>query len=343
MKSSTQTESHRSTRIRTRLAVFPRVTVIAALLLTTALCFADDDLLRLIPPGTPVLAGMRPTTAIGQQDVLWLVTRNNVNDVHQLIAVTANDPLRRFDRAFAADYPSPTDALGDHLLLAEGRFDPDAIAPGALRAKTAKNLCDGIPILILDPPAGGSPGERWLAILHHSIAVLGSPAAVQHALDRYIHPAPVDPQIAQRIAAVPHEDPVWSSLRLTTGQVKAHLRLPDSGGEPFSCLHNVDELVFGLRFSSSVSLDLQARTPDGSQVNAPAACLQNLVSVSGAPMPQFARARHAPAATRITLTRDQYERWLAAFRRPAFDQLLMAILASHSDAAPHDAPSHPGS
>src|SRR5262249_29041432 len=90
---------------------------------SASLCFAQGDPIRLIPPDAPVIAGMHRMPRDQASNALWLATRNNLDDLNRLVALTRSDLDRRFDYVIAADWPSSTDSLGSHLLIAQGRFD----------------------------------------------------------------------------------------------------------------------------------------------------------------------------------------------------------------------------
>src|SRR5260370_15312806 len=169
-----------------------------ALFFSGSLCLAQSDLIRLIPPGAPVLAGLRRTLPGQGDDFLWLATENNTGDLQQFVSMTAGDPDRHFDQVIVADSLSDSHNPGSHLLLAKGKFNFAAISVTALGSGERKSSYKGVPVLILEALAGESRGPRWLAVPQPGVALLGSASAVEHALDSYLRRASRHPFIMLR-------------------------------------------------------------------------------------------------------------------------------------------------
>ena len=77
-----------------------------AFFFTASLCFAQSDVVRLIPPDAPVIAGLHRMPQNQAGSALWLATRNNLDDLNRLVALTDSDLDRRFDYVVVADWPS---------------------------------------------------------------------------------------------------------------------------------------------------------------------------------------------------------------------------------------------
>lgn len=312
---------------------FQKLVVAAVLVFANSLCFAEDDLIRLIPPGTPVLGGMRRSSSAPEKEVLWLVTRNNNNDLQQLVALTDGDPFRRFDRVVVANYPSESDSLGEHLLLAQGRFSRAGLHPRVASLTSTESIYNGIPVLILGPVSDESPGERWIALPSNKVVLLGSPAAVRRALDRFVQGAPADPEIARRFRDIPHDELAWSSLLLDADQVNSHFNMNGSGGNLLSCLRNVRELFLGLRLQSKATFDVRARSFAEGEEGEALSCLARTLSVSLISVPQRARDRSGQTMARVTLSQAEYDRCLRSFRQPIVKQMLTAIVGCNRTAS----------
>ena len=174
------------------VAIMFRMAALGTLLPTGAICSAQDALARLIPPDAPVIAGMQRSRADNSYDRVWLATAKNLNDLKEFISLTNTDASRRFDRVIISASPLGSDPLGDHLLIAEGRFDlrvmKQSMAP-------VINDFHGVPISVLDRPSSSGAETLWLATLHNRIVLFGSPSAVQKALLRYQNGEPADPAV----------------------------------------------------------------------------------------------------------------------------------------------------
>lgn len=314
--------TYRPVTSRATTAPFRTLMLLTVVALTSLLCSAQDELIRLISPDTLVLGGMRRTSA-PEQDILWVVARNNISDLNQLITLTNSDAGRRFDRVVVTDSASQRDSLGDHLLLAQGRFSPGRITAHAVSSGWTRSTYDNVSVLMLKP--GASEEERWLAVPDNHIALLGTPAGVRSALDRYMRHAAVDPGIAERIRRVPTDDLAWSSLPLTSEPVSSHVSLNGYGRAMLSCMRNVSEVVVGVRLGAKAIIDLHADESEGRQ-GAALGCLTRVLKSGGIlALEPIADGRGAPAM-RVTLTRAEYDLWVESFRQPMVDQMLIAAV-----------------
>lgn len=311
----------------------------AFIVLAGSLCMAQDHLARLIPPGASVLAGMRQTPP-ASQDVLWLVTQNNVSDLRAFLALTARDSFREVDSVTVADYPATNGVLTGHLLIADGQFHPHALDSAGVPLPTTAYR--GVPIVILPASAPGS-GPLWFAILHGRIALCGSPSAVRLAIDRSITRAPADPAITERMRNIPRGDDAWSSILLNTQPVRAGLRLSSDRGPANNCLAGVHELTLGIRRRSNVQVDLRATGVAGRPQPAALDCISSQLQLHGAAHLSLRTGPHAASFLRASLSRDDYDRWLSSFRHSPTMQLLMASLGSPHPAFDQSGGSEPAS
>jgi hypothetical protein len=296
-----------------------------ALFFSGSLCLAQSDLIRLIPPGAPVLAGLRRTLPAQGDNFLWLATKNNTGDLQQFVSMTATDPDRRFDQVIVADSLSDSHGPGSHLLLAKGKFNFAAISVTALDRGNRKSSYKGVPVLILDALAMESRGPRWLAVPRPGVALLGSASAVEHALDRYLSRAAGDPFIVQRLASISEHDAAWSSIMLDASQVESHLNLHGQADVIYPCLLHVRELVLGIRPGSVVKIDMRTMSDSPEDADACLACLRTALFNRETPAVRISFGGGTQRALLATLSREAYDRWLNVFRMPMINQVLEAM------------------
>jgi hypothetical protein len=296
-----------------------------ALFFTGSLCLAQSDLIRLIPPGTPVLAGLRRTLPGKGEDFLWLATKNNTGDLQQFVSITAGDPDRRFDQVIVADSLSDTHGWGSHLLLANGKFNFAAISTTALGSGVGRSSYKGVPVLILEALANESRGPRWLAVPRPGVALLGSPSAVERALDRYLSRVAGDPLIVQRLRSIYGHDAAWSSIMLDSSQVESHLNLHGDADVIYTCLRHARELVLGIRPGPDIKIDMRTTSDTNQDADASLACLRTALFSNRTPSVRISFTGGNQHALLATLPRDAYDRWLDVFRNSMMNQMLEAM------------------
>jgi hypothetical protein len=301
-----------------------RMVAAIALFFTGPLCLAQSNLIRLIPPGTPVLAGLRRTLP-GQGDFLWLATKNNTGDLQRFVSITAGDPDRRFDQVIVADSLSDTHSLGSHLLLAKGKFNFAAISATALGSGGRKSSYKGMPVLILEALAMESRGSRWLAVPRPGVALLGSASAVESALDRYLSRAAGDPFIVQRLRSISEHDAAWSSIMLDSSQVESHLNRHGDAGVIYPCLRHARELVLGIRPGSDVKIDMRTTSDSTEDADESLACLRTALFSNRTPSVRISFTGGNQHALRATLSREAYDSWLSFFRKSMMNEMLEAM------------------
>ena len=250
-----------------------RIAALGTLLITGVMCSAQDTLARLIPPDAPVLAGMQRSSTDNEYDRVWLATAQNLKDLKDFISLTDADPTRRFDRVMVAASPAGNDLLGEHLLIAEGRFDLNVVAQSTASAASDFH---GVPIIVLNQSSSSDAETRWLANLHSRIVLFGSPAAVQKALLRFQRGEPADPAVRARLERIPRKDIAWSSIALNPVILKSRLRLNAYERNLVPCLTAARELAFGVRFDSSARLDFHVSADSPQDADTSIACLKQL-------------------------------------------------------------------
>ncbi len=310
-----------------------RITALGTLLLTCAVCSAQDALARLIPPDAPVLAGMQRSSTDNEFDRVWLATAKNLNDLKDFISLTDADASRRFDRVMVAASPAGNDLLGDHLLIAAGRFDLSAVSQP--KASTARDF-HGVPIIVLDRTSGSGAETRWLANLHNRIVLFGSPSAVQKALLRFQSGEPADPAVHARLERIPRKDIAWSSITLNPVILKSRLRLNAYDRNLIPCLTAATELTFGVRFDSNVRLDFHVSADSPQDADTSIACLKQLGDHTDLIAMRTRPSTGAPVGSiSIVSTKDEYSRWVDMVRHHAGDLLLAAAAPYEANTTSH--------
>jgi len=307
---------------------FLRVAAISAFVLGGSACFAQSELARYIAPETPVLAGMRAVPPDERGNLMWLATKNNAADLSQLVEVTGVDPGRKLDEVIATDFASRTESLGNHLLLAKGRFDYGVIATEE-RAHGAKEIeYRGVPVLVMEAPHNSAQGPRWFAVPKRDVAMVGTAEAVAQALDRSIENAEADPRIEGRLIHVPRRDAAWSSIAIGPAQVRP--QLAEDASRVGRCLGSTGEFMLGIDPGSTVEIDMKTTAKQGAAETA--ACLSNSIFGGGARLVRVAANTADGATLKIKLRREEYERWLNSFRGGHEDNLLEAMVGSRDGA-----------
>jgi hypothetical protein len=250
-----------------------RITAIWTVLLTGTVCPAQDALIKLIPADAPVLAGMQRSSTDNEYDRVSFATAKNLNDFKDLNPLTDIDPSRRFDRVIVAASPAVNDLLGDHLLLAQGRFDLTAIAQRA--ASSVVDFHD-VAILVLNQPSNPGAEVRWLANIQNGAVLFGSPSAVQKALLRYESDERTDPAVIGCLGRIPRRDIAWSSITLNPQVLKSHWHLDAYERNAVPSLTVARKLVFGVRFDSHARLDFVVTAGSPQDAGTSIVCLRYL-------------------------------------------------------------------
>jgi hypothetical protein len=218
------------------------------------------------------------------------------------------------------------DPVGDHLLLVQGRFDLAAIDRPAASSITHFH---GIPIVVLNRASNAGTEARWLADLHSTIVLFGSPSAVQKALLRHLSATSADPAVSARLERIPRNDVAWSSITLNPEFLKSRLRLNGYEPDVAACLTAATELVFGVSFESTTRLDFRVAADSPQDASLSIACLGHLLNRTERIDVKTRVSDSAPIATMsIHVTPEKYSSWVNLIRHHSADILLAA-------AAPH--------
>lgn len=295
---------------------------------SASLCQAQSELVRLVPPAAPVIAGLHRVPNNLAKDSLWLATRNNGDDLTRLLALTDHDPDRRIEQVMVADWASSNDRLGNHLLIAQGQFSLANVFTAATARVLEKTNYDGVPVLAIDAEGGAKPATRWLAMPKHQIALFGTPAAVQIALDRFRNGSPADPQLLQRLRDAHPRDAAWSSVLLdsSSGLRPLDLRTADAFS---ACVARLRGVGLGIQLGGTVTIDLhmEPRDASGRASGGTMQCVSEALFGRNTPQMRVAFDGDRQPHVRVTMARAQYDAWLDSFRTSRTRQLLEAMIS----------------
>lgn len=289
-----------------------------------SLCLAQSEIVRLLPPDAPVIAGLHRMPRDQNKDALWLATPNNLDDLKRLIALTDPDLNRRFDYVVVADWPSSTDGLGSHLLIAQGRFSMAALLSTIAHPKRLSYA--GVAILAVLAPSGSQQPARWLAVPRSNIAIFGTPSGVQFALDRFHSGAPPDPRLLDRLRNAHHRDQAWSSIMPHHDPIREQVHLPANTGNLAGCLSRMREVDLGIQVGKTVTIDLHTESRDHSTAAA-MQCIGAAIFKNYSSAIALSLDEDKQPSMRLTLRRAEYERWLDDFRTSHSNQILEAFIS----------------
>jgi hypothetical protein len=182
-------------------------------------------------------------------------------------------------------------------------------------------------VLILEALASESRGPRWLAVPRPGVALLGSPSAVESAVDRYLNRVARDPVIVQRLTSIYGHDAAWSSIMLDPSQVESHLNLHGDADVIYPCLRHARELVLGIRPGSNVRIDMRTTSDTNQDADASLACLRTALFSNRTPAVRISFTGGHQHALLATLPREAYDRWLDVFRNSMMNQMLTSYLS----------------
>ncbi|HET8546506.1 MAG TPA: hypothetical protein VFL57_00805, partial [Bryobacteraceae bacterium] len=159
---------------------FARTFVLAAGFALPVLA-VDPALLRMVPAGAKVVAGIDVQTAVASpfgQFVLSRVQRGD-EDFQKFLQATGFDPRRDITELLFVSFDSAP-RHGSGLVLARGRFDPDRlIAYAQSHGKAAVSTYNGVKFVLLGEMDGAA-----FAFLDTSTAAAGNAANVKAAIER---------------------------------------------------------------------------------------------------------------------------------------------------------------
>lgn len=311
-----------SSRKAYALVIFVVATM--ALFFGATLCLAQSDLAALIPPDAPVIAGLHRMPADRSKDAVWLSTRNNLDDLKQLVILTNNDLDRRLDQVLIADWASSSGSLGSHLAVVKGQFNLASMTSTMAHPVTLSYA--GVTVIELDDRNGSQPSTRWLAVPQRKIALFGTPAAVRYALDRFRSGAAADPRLIARLKNASARDSAWSSIAFDASTQASRFEVGSVANTLLPCLGRMREVDLGIRVGKNVKIDVHAESYD--RANGSMQCMTAALFGGSVAGERVAFGFGGRPDLRVTLTRSDYERWLDTFRKSRLNQGLEALLSA---------------
>ena len=259
----------------------------------------DGDLLRLVPGGAQIVAGISDPGTSSSTGRLLVVTVNNNRD---------------YD----------TGDLSDHLLLVAGHFDRFEIFKAALENGSTRAEYNGEQVLVVKPfdrEKNSMNAVRWLAILKNRVLVFGVPGMVARTLDRYERNEPADAILLQRIARLPPDVNSWSVMAMPPQMLTAHLALDRVPASLETILKDADEVELGIHYGRMTRVSFSIHTPAG-DFNGGLLSRAQPILASFIPNPH----------SRLKIGMDEQSRlhgWMTVPEKQ-FDQWLAALAASRS-------------
>lgn len=174
----------------------------------TAFAQVDQGLLNLVPSGTRVLAGIRVDQGKVSPFGQYLLQRAAQQDDHfqKLLDETGFDPRRDLHEIlFASTGEHGQSGLRSHgVILARGVFDPQRIESTAVAKGGHVEHYRGVDII------SGKAGENGgVAFLDETLAVMGDRATIRSLIQNKNAPAPLDPQLQQRMEIASTGNEAW--------------------------------------------------------------------------------------------------------------------------------------
>ena len=214
-----------------------------SLLAAVSLHAADAALPGWFPPGTRVVIGLRVRSLVDAMAAQG-VAKEAQEKVSGLLAQTplaGFDPFHDVDEILLASTAEGSNPPS--LVVMTGRFNAAAFSSGGKHYRDA---------LILEGPPGS---KQAMALAGADTMLAGDPVLVRAALDRGGQGAPIDPDLAARVAALRARYDIWGA-----GNPLPGVKLPANGAEP---LESIDQFGFGVSLAHGMELiaDLHVRSP----------------------------------------------------------------------------------
>lgn len=227
----------------------------------------QSRLLRLVPAGAQIVAGIEDPHNPDSHGRLLLVTHNDNLDFEDWIARTGVDDTRRVDEVIEVAGSSERGELAEHLLLVAGRFDAERIFAAAQRNGAREALYKDTRVLAIDPMEREKDAlreTRWMAMLDGgSVAVFGTERMVREAIDRFEERSGVNATLAQRMSRLRGDVNSWDVLAMPSDVLARHIGLGKMNAEWSGALAGSDELVLGIHYGAKARLDFAVHSATG--------------------------------------------------------------------------------
>ncbi|HEV2200301.1 MAG TPA: hypothetical protein VGR73_10815 [Bryobacteraceae bacterium] len=263
----------------------------------TASAAVDPALLDLTPPDAAVLFGLQVQNVLaspfGQYAVAQLPTNNGMV---QFAATTGfdyqNDLMEILGATTAPNGTKPRPSL----VLARGNFQVTKFL--ALAAVTGSTLTYYNGTQIISPPNN----KASLAFLNASTLAIGSPAALQAAIDRYGAHVHFTGPLAQKAVTASSTSDAWFATMTPASQFAN----PAAPASPATLLQSVVEASGGVHFSNAgATFGSELTTASAQQAQSLVAVLQLVAAMAAqqntAPNPQAAQAAALLSGAQFTV------------------------------------------
>jgi hypothetical protein len=185
------------------------------LLITGAVARAvspDPRLLQLVPPQSPIVAGIHSPSTQGLPGNFLLVAKANRVDMDDFLSLTGADTSRILREVIFVS-GGVRDPVKEHSLLASGVFGRASIFRYADGTRATIEDYRGINVMVVPPLQRERKyftDLRWLAILESNIAIFGTISSVQCELDRYLDHSQTETMLVERLKYLSKKDATWS-------------------------------------------------------------------------------------------------------------------------------------
>jgi hypothetical protein len=235
---------------------FARSFILAAALAVPALA-VDPALLRMVPPGARVVAGIDVRAATASPFGQFLLSRAQQEDreFQQFIEASGFDPRRDLtELLFVSIDPAPRG--GDGLVLARGRFDADRLTAFVQsKGRATVTTYNGVRYVSL-----GEGDHGAFALLDASTAIAGKPDAVKAAIDRRNGTAALEHAMSTKVQDLSARYDAWM---VASGVFDKRFMPPAADTAPKgpvnpAVLQGIEQTSGGVKFGSTVQVDGEA-------------------------------------------------------------------------------------
>ena len=225
---------------------------------------AGSRLLSLVIPDAEIVSGVGDMQSRNPRARVLLSTLGTGLDLDDLLALAGVDPNRQFDEIVEVAASSPGRELGEHMVIAEGRFDQLRIFGAAKRNGAQVASYAGDYLLIVKPferEKARMHSVRLLIILDNRTAILGTPWIALRTLRRHAAKAPPDPVWSGRIARLKPDVNSWSIVANST-VARRHIRAKLVRTHWAQMIMGANELTLGIHYSKRARIDFVVGTGD---------------------------------------------------------------------------------
>jgi hypothetical protein len=239
------------------------MTFARSLMLVAALALpafaVDPALLRMVPPGAKVIAGIDVRAAAASPFGQFVLSRaqQEEREFQQFIQASGFDPRRDLTELLFVSL-DPTPRHGDGLVLARGRFDVDRlIAFVQSKSKAAVTMYNGVRFVSMGDGENGA-----FALLDETTAVAGKAASVKAAIDRRNASVALEQAMSAKVQDLSAQYDAWM---VASGVFDRRFMPPAGDAAPKSpvnpvVIQSIEQTSGGVKFGTVVQVDGEAVT-----------------------------------------------------------------------------------